>query len=106
MPNLFTGDESSFQKPKSRTAALVAYKAAADLAAKVSLFIITVAAARRLSPSEFGVFSLGSTLGWMAAVAADFGLQMHLARSVSRTLAGLRERSIAAYRSAQAAACT
>jgi O-antigen/teichoic acid export membrane protein len=84
MPNLFTGDESSFQKPKSRAAALFAYKAAADLAAKVSLFIVTVAAARRLTPSEFGVFSLGSTLGWMAAVAADFGMQMHLARAVAR----------------------
>jgi O-antigen/teichoic acid export membrane protein len=84
MPNLLTGDESSFPKPKSRAAALVAYKAAADLAAKVSLFIITVAAARRLSPSEFGVFSLGSTLGWMAAVAADFGMQLHLARAVAR----------------------
>jgi O-antigen/teichoic acid export membrane protein len=85
MPNLFTGDESSFQKPKSRAAALFAYKAAADLAAKVSLFIVTVAAARRLTPSEFGVFSLGSTLGWMAAVAADFGMQLHLARAVART---------------------
>jgi O-antigen/teichoic acid export membrane protein len=84
MPNLFTGDESSFQKPKSRAAALVAYKAATDLGAKVSLFVITVAAARRLTPSEFGVFSLGSTLGWMAAVAADFGMQLHLARSVAR----------------------
>jgi O-antigen/teichoic acid export membrane protein len=84
MPNLLTGDESSFQKPKSRAAALVAYKAAADLAAKVSLFVITVAAARRLTPSEFGVFSLGSTLGWMAAVAADFGMQLHLARAVAR----------------------
>ena len=84
MPNLLTGDESSFQKPKSRAAALVAYKATADIAAKVSLFVITVAAARRLTPSEFGVFSLGSTLGWMAAVAADFGMQLHLARAVAR----------------------
>ena len=84
MPNLFTGDESSFQKPKSHAAALFAFKAAADLAAKVSLFIVTVAAARRLTPSGFGVFSLGSTLGWMAAVAADFGMQLHLARAVAR----------------------
>jgi O-antigen/teichoic acid export membrane protein len=84
MPNLLTGDESSFQKPKSRAATLVAYKATADLAAKVSLFVITVAAARRLTPSEFGVFSLGSTLGWMAAVVADFGMQLHLARAVAR----------------------
>jgi O-antigen/teichoic acid export membrane protein len=84
MPNVLTGDESSFQKPKSRLVALFAYKAAADVAAKVSLFVITVVAARRLAPSAFGVFALGSTLGWMAAVAADFGMQLHVARAVAR----------------------
>src|SRR5574342_858556 len=84
MPKLFTGDESSFPKPKSRAAVLVVYKVAADAAAKVSLFVITVATARRLSPSAFGVFSLGTTLGWIAAVAADFGMQLHLARAVAR----------------------
>jgi O-antigen/teichoic acid export membrane protein len=30
------------------------------------------------------VFSLASTLGWMLSVATDFGLQIHLARQVSR----------------------
>ena len=84
MPNLFTVDESSFQKPKSRVAALIAYKTAADAAAKVSLFVITVVAARRLTPAAFGTFALGSTVGWMAAVGADFGMQMHLARAVAR----------------------
>lgn len=84
MQNSLTGDESSFQKPKSRAVALFAYKAAADVAAKVVLFAITVAAARRLTPVGFGVFSLGSTLGWMAAVGADFGMQLHLARAVAR----------------------
>src|SRR5262245_44457049 len=85
MRNPLTADESSFQKPKSRAVALFAYKAAADVAAKVVLFAITVAAARRLTPADFGVFSLGSTLGWMAAVGADFGMQLHLARAVART---------------------
>ena len=60
------------------------YKAAADAAAKVSLFVITVVAARRLRSADFGVFALGSTLGWMAAVVADFGIQLHLARAVAR----------------------
>jgi O-antigen/teichoic acid export membrane protein len=83
MASVFTADESSFPNPKSR-AALVAYKACADVAAKGSLFVVTVVAARRLTPHGFGVFALGSTIGWMAAVAADFGLQMHLARAVAR----------------------
>src|SRR5687768_7975104 len=84
MRSPLTADESSFQKPKSRAVALFAYKAAADVAAKVVLFAITVVAARRLTPAGFGVFALGSTLGWMAAVGADFGMQLHLARAVAR----------------------
>ena len=77
-------DERSFRNPKLRDAFLIAYKASADLAAKGSLFVVTVIAARRLSPHGFGIFSLGSTLGWMAAVASDFGIQLHVARAVAR----------------------
>jgi O-antigen/teichoic acid export membrane protein len=84
MPASLTVDESTFQKPKSREIGLVAYKASADVAAKLSMFAITVVAARRLSAVEFGVLSLGMTLGWLAAVAADFGIQLHLARAVAR----------------------
>src|SRR5882672_7817505 len=71
----FTVDERSFRNPKLRNASLIAYKAFADLAAKSSLFVITIAAARRLSPHAFGVFSLGSTLGWILAVVTDFRSQ-------------------------------
>ena len=46
--------------------------------------MITIVAARRLSPQAFGVFSLGSTLGWIVAVTTDFGIQLHLARAVAR----------------------
>jgi O-antigen/teichoic acid export membrane protein len=63
---------------------LIAYKAFADLAGKGSLFAITIVAARRLSPESFGVFSLGSTLGWIVAVVSDGGIQLHLARAVAR----------------------
>jgi O-antigen/teichoic acid export membrane protein len=77
-------DETSFPNAKSRDAYLIAYKAFADLAGKGSLFVITVIAARRLSPASFGLFSLGSTLGWIAAVVADGGIQLHLARAVAR----------------------
>jgi len=77
-------DERSFRNPKLPNALLIAYKAFADLAAKGALFVITVIAARRLSAEAFGVFSLGSTLGWMVAVATDFGIQLHVARVVAR----------------------
>jgi O-antigen/teichoic acid export membrane protein len=77
-------DETSFPNAKSRGAYLIAYKAFADLAGKGSLFVITVIAARRLSPASFGLFSLGSTLGWIVAVVSDCGIQLHLARAVAR----------------------
>jgi O-antigen/teichoic acid export membrane protein len=77
--------ESSFRNPKLRDARLVAYKAFADAAGKASIFLITVVAARRLSAEAFGIFSLASTLGWMLAVAADCGIQLHVAREVART---------------------
>ena len=41
-------------------------------------------AARRLTTGDFGVFALGTTLGWLASVVSDAGIQMHLAREVSR----------------------
>ena len=77
-------DETSFPNAKPRDALLIAYKAFADLAGKGSLFVIVIVAARRLTPESFGVFSLGSTLGWMVAVASDCGIQLHLARAVAR----------------------
>jgi O-antigen/teichoic acid export membrane protein len=77
-------DETSFPNAKLRNALLIAYKAFADLAGKGSLFVITVVAARRLSSEAFGVFALGSTLGWIIAVVSDCGIQLHLVRAVAR----------------------
>ena len=77
-------DETSFPNAKPRDALLIAYKAFADLAGKGSLFVIVILAARHLTPESFGVFSLGSTLGWLAAVVSDGGIQLHLARAVAR----------------------
>ena len=68
---------------RNRTAALIAYRALSDLAGKAAFFAVTVLAARRLSGEEFGIVSLGTTLGWMVAVATDLGMQAHLARAVS-----------------------
>jgi O-antigen/teichoic acid export membrane protein len=65
-------------------AARVAYRAFSDVAGKGAFFVITLLAARRLSQNAFGVFSLATTIGWMAAVAADFGIQLHLARAVAQ----------------------
>jgi O-antigen/teichoic acid export membrane protein len=48
------------------------------------VFAVLVVAARRLPTAAFGVFSLASTLGWMLAVATDFGLQLHFAREITR----------------------
>jgi O-antigen/teichoic acid export membrane protein len=77
-------DETSFPNAKLRNARLIAYKAFADLAGKGSLFVVTIVAARRLPPESFGVFALGSTLGWIVAVVSDCGIQLHLARAVAR----------------------
>ena len=65
------------------TTTLVVYRAASDAAGKAAFFIVTIVAARRLTAEGFGVFALGTTIGWLAVVASDFGLQMHLARSVA-----------------------
>lgn len=69
---------------RSREAALVAYRAFSDVAGKGAFFLVTVLAARVLSEQGFGIFSLGTTLGWMAAVVADFGIALHVAREVAR----------------------
>jgi O-antigen/teichoic acid export membrane protein len=66
-------------------AALVAYRTLSDVAGKAAFFAVTILAARRLSRDGFGVFAVGTTAGWMAAVASDFGMQMHLARAVARS---------------------
>ena len=81
---VLTADERSFRNAKLSDALLISYKTVADLAGKGSLLVITIVAARRLSPEAFGVFSLGSTLGWIVAVASDFGIQLHLARAVAQ----------------------
>ena len=62
---------------------LVAYRAFSDVAGKGAFFLVTVLAARLLSEQGFGIFSLGTTLGWMAAVVADFGIALHVAREVA-----------------------
>ncbi len=66
------------------TTTLIAYRVASDVAGKAAFFAVTVLAARRLSQEEFGILSLGSTLGWLVAVASDLGMQAHLARAVAQ----------------------
>jgi len=76
--------ENTFRDSKLTDVFLVGYKAFADLAGKGVMFVITIVAARRLTASAFGVFALSSTLGWMLAIAADCGIQLHVARAVAR----------------------
>ena len=64
---------------------LVAYRVVSDAIGKAAFLIITVLAARRLSHEEFGIFAIGTTIGWIGVVASDFGLQLHLTRAVSAT---------------------
>ncbi len=68
----------------TRPVTLVAYRAFSDVLGKGAFLVVTIAAARWLSGEAFGLFSLGSTIGWLATVAADFGIQLHLARSVAQ----------------------
>lgn len=63
---------------------LVAYRAFSDVAGKGVFLLITIVAAHRLSRQGFAVFSLASALGWIVAVATDGGMQLHVARAVSR----------------------
>ena len=79
-----TTGENMFHNGKPGAAQML-YRAATDLLAKSAIFLVTVVAARRLSRSDFALFALASTLGWLASVAADFGLQLHLARAVAQT---------------------
>ena len=69
---------------RRRDGALVAYRAFSDVAGKGAFFLVTLVAARRLSQDAFGLFALGTTIGWIAAVTTDFGIQLHLARAVAQ----------------------
>ena len=69
---------------RRRHTLLVLYRSASDVAAKGAMLVVTIVAARQLTRDDFGLFALASTLGWLGAVAADFGIQAHLARAVSQ----------------------
>lgn len=69
---------------------LVVYRALSDVAAKAAMFLVTIAAARRLDAGAFGLFALATTLGWLVAVGSDFGLQLHTARAVAQAPASAR----------------
>ena len=68
-----------------RQTQLIAYRAFSELAGQAALFVVTLVARRRLSQAEFGVCGPGTTAGWLAAVATDFGIQLHVAREVAQT---------------------
>ncbi|MEE8584264.1 MAG: oligosaccharide flippase family protein [Acidobacteriota bacterium] len=63
----------------------IGYKAISEATSRLASFLTVILAARLLAPADFGVFSLAWALGWIVAAAADFGLQLYLAREVSRS---------------------
>jgi O-antigen/teichoic acid export membrane protein len=67
-----------------RHSRLITYRAGSDAFGKAAFLLLTVLAAQRLPREAFGLFALGTTLGWMAAVVSDFGMAAHLARVVAR----------------------
>lgn len=67
-------------------APLVAYKLTADAFGKAAMLVVTVAAARALAPTDFGVFALALTTGWLLGVASDAGLPMYLATRVAQAV--------------------
>src|SRR5688572_24555024 len=69
---------------RSRTAQLVTYKAASEVVGKAAVLALLILAARRLSTADFGILSVATTLGWMASVASDFGLQLYLGRAITQ----------------------
>ena len=62
----------------------IAFKALADAGGKAVMFVIIVAAARRLNADPFGVLAFAMATGWLLGVATDAGLSMHLARETAR----------------------
>lgn len=90
---------------------LVAYKTAADLASKTVTLLVTVAAARALSPADFGVMALAMTAGWLLGVASDAGLPMFAATRVAQARAAGRgtypiARAVAQWRTGLALVAT
>jgi O-antigen/teichoic acid export membrane protein len=69
----------------TRTFQLVAYKAASDIVGKLAVLGGLMLAAQVLPTDDFGLLSLATGVGWMAAVASDFGLQLHHGRAIART---------------------
>lgn len=62
---------------------LFSYRAVTDAVSRLLYFGTLIFAARRLSADAFGLLALAATVGWMAGVVSDFGLQVHVAREVA-----------------------
>jgi O-antigen/teichoic acid export membrane protein len=82
-------ERDGFAAPRRRATvrsgtSLLAYKVSADIVSKSVTLVVTVAAARTLPASDFGVMALAMTTGWLLGVASDAGLPMHLATQVAQ----------------------
>lgn len=68
---------------------LIAYRGLTDGLAKSVMFVITIAAARTLSRADVGAMAFAMTVGWLASVVADSGMQMHIAREAAQRPASI-----------------
>lgn len=82
-PASLTNDRST-----RRLVSNVVLKTTADVVSKSVTLIVTVVAARVLSPSEFGVLALAMTTGWLLSVASDAGLPLFLAKQAAQPALG------------------
>ena len=76
--------------------ASVAYRATADVVSKAVTLAITVAAARVLPATDFGVLAVAMTTGWILSVASDAGLPLFLAKHVAQEVNAGRPQPFAA----------
>lgn len=62
----------------------VKVKAFSEVAVRGSRLVLLIVAARVWGPERFGVFSYAEAAAAIVATGADFGLQLHLARSIAQ----------------------
>ena len=62
----------------------IGYKTGSDILVRTGSLAIVIVSARLLSDTDFGVFSLAWTAGWILSVGTDFGLQLLMSREVAR----------------------
>jgi O-antigen/teichoic acid export membrane protein len=77
-------DEADASGAPASIAQNVKVKALSEVAVRGSRLVFLIVAARAWGPERFGVFSFAEAVAAIVATGADFGLQLHLARTIAR----------------------